>query len=255
MLTRQQLRAAERQRVKDLRKSAKLDSVTPRAAINRANSLQSTGPRTPEGKIASSGNSFKHGLYSTQLVIPGEDPAALDALKAGLRADHQPVNTTEEILVNEIAEHYWRIRRYRAMEPKLFDTDDPEKLHVAFTKLLPILQRVLTAAERGLNKSLTALRQLQKDRGFVPHIVNHRSPDNCEPAYSRPGFVPQIATGAHSTDNCRLTTAMASYPPKSTTSRQTEHATEGNNALTNNVSTKAVRGSGESSSPTTLCEY
>ena len=167
-----------------------------RAEINRANAQHSTGPKTPEGKAASSENSFKHGVYSSQLVIPGEDPAALDALKADLRAEHQPVNTTEEILVNEIAEHYWRIRRYRAMEPKLFDTDDPEKLHVAFTKLLPVLQRVLTAAERGLNKSLTALRQLQKDRGFVPQIANQaHSTDNSE--------LP--------TDNCEPKTAVASF--------------------------------------------
>ena len=46
----------------------------------------STGPRTAEGKAASSQNSFKHGLYSKQLVIQGEDPAELDALKADLIA-------------------------------------------------------------------------------------------------------------------------------------------------------------------------
>jgi hypothetical protein len=38
-----------------------------------------------------------------------ENPAELDALKADLHAEHQPTNTTEDILVNEMAEQYWRI--------------------------------------------------------------------------------------------------------------------------------------------------
>ncbi len=80
-----------------------------RALVNKQNAQLSTGPRTAEGKLASSRNSFKHGLYSRKLVIQGEDPADLDALRDDLRREHQPANTTEEILVNELAENYWRI--------------------------------------------------------------------------------------------------------------------------------------------------
>ena len=71
-----------------------------RAEINLANAQKSTGPKTTEGKALASRNSFKHGLYSKQLVCAGEDPAELDTLRATLRSEHQPVNTTEEILVN-----------------------------------------------------------------------------------------------------------------------------------------------------------
>ena len=164
------------------------------AKTNRANSQHSTGPKTPEGKAASSETSFKHGLYSSQLVIPGEDPAALDALKADLRAEHQPATTTEELLVNEIAEHYWRIRRYRRIEAASLALPD-ELLVVALTEYFPLYQRFMCASERGLHKSLTALRQLQKDRGFVPHIAQAHSTDNCELSAELP------------TDNCELTTA------------------------------------------------
>jgi hypothetical protein len=82
-------------------------------AANRANAQKSTGPATPEGKARSSRNSFKHGLYSKQLVVGAEEAAELDALKAKLRAEHQPINETEEILVNELAEQFWRLRRSR----------------------------------------------------------------------------------------------------------------------------------------------
>jgi hypothetical protein len=181
-----------------------------RAEINRANAQHSTGPKTSEGKAASSENSFKHGLYSSQVVIPGEDPAALDALKADLRAEHQPATTTEELLVNEIAEHFWRIRRYRRMEAASLALPN-EVLVVALTEYLPLYQRFMSASERGLHKSLTALRQLQKDRGFVPHIANQaHSTDNSE--------LP--------TDNCELKTALASFHTTRTARQQPRPATE-----------------------------
>ena len=81
-----------------------------RAEVNRKNAQHSTGPRTAEGKAAASQNAFKHGLYSKQLILPGEDPAELDALRADLRREHQPATTTEDILVNELAEHYWHVQ-------------------------------------------------------------------------------------------------------------------------------------------------
>ncbi|MBV9760714.1 MAG: hypothetical protein JO340_09125 [Acidobacteriaceae bacterium] len=137
-------------------------------AANQANSLKSTGPKSPDGKARSSRNSFKHGLYSKQLVLPHEDPGELDRLRASLRAEHSPINTTEDILVNELAENFWRLRRMRereaaAMQPGSFGTS-------VELGLLAIIQRTMASAERGLHRSLTALRRLQKDRGFVPQI-------------------------------------------------------------------------------------
>ena len=63
-----------------------------RAEINRHNAKKSTGPKTVEGKAASSKNAFKHGLYSKSACIPGENPEDLDALREDLRAEHQPAS-------------------------------------------------------------------------------------------------------------------------------------------------------------------
>ncbi len=161
-----------------------------RAETNRANSQNSTGPRTQEGKLKSSQNSFKHGLYSKQLVLPTEDPAELDQLRASLRAEHQPVNTTEEMLVNEIAENFWRLRRMRELEARTLQPQDVSDLD----RLLPIIQliqRIMTSAERGFHKSLPTLRALQKDRGFVPQEDTHAAASSAEI-----GFVPQETTSA-----------------------------------------------------------
>jgi len=50
-----------------------------RAAINRANSQHSTGPRTESGKQRASLNAIRHGLNGASPVLPSEDPAAYEA--------------------------------------------------------------------------------------------------------------------------------------------------------------------------------
>ena len=118
-------RAAERRAKKIEDRQAKaspeetrIPEPSTRAEINRANAQHSTGPKTVEGKDKSKHNSFKHGLYSKELVLPDEDPAELDELRATLRAEHQPADETEGILVNEIAENFWRLRRMRKLEAR-----------------------------------------------------------------------------------------------------------------------------------------
>ena len=46
---------------------------------NRRNAAKSTGPKTPEGKAASSRNALKHGLTATEVLLPNEDRDAYDA--------------------------------------------------------------------------------------------------------------------------------------------------------------------------------
>ena len=173
-------RALERREMKLARKNvaaitteiaSEAPQPTTRAAVNRANAERSTGPRTPEGKARSARNSFKHGLYSQQLIIEGEDPAQFDQLRATLRTEHQPLNSTEEILVDELAQHFWRMRRFRALEARAWS---PENLDAwCENGLLALIQRSMSSAERAFHKSLATLTKLQKDRpahhsGFVP---------------------------------------------------------------------------------------
>ena len=166
-----------------------------RAAINRANAQHSTGPRTTEGKAASSQNAFKHGLYSRQLILPGEDPAELDALRADLRREHQPATTTEDILVNELAEHYWRLRRMRKLEARAMGAGSFDELQKGLA-ILPIIQRTMASAERGFHKALKTLTDLQRQRGFVPQPA--AQPESTEPlAAPQAAFVPQTDPETH----------------------------------------------------------
>jgi len=133
-----------------------------RSEINRTNARHSTGPKTAEGKNNSKRNSFKHGLYSKDLVCFGEDPAELDELRASLRAEHQPATETEEILVNEIAEHFWRLRRMRKYEA--LGMQDGNFNSYFQQGLWVLIARNMASAERGMYKAIATLRQIQKDR-------------------------------------------------------------------------------------------
>ncbi len=157
-----------------------------RNQINRANAQHSTGPRTAAGKQRSSQNAFQHGLYSKQLILPGECAAEFDRLRATLRSEHQPAHTTEEILVDELAQHFWRMRRFREIEARAWHPDNLNDWLT--TGLLALIARSLASAERAFFRTLAALTKLQKARGFVPQ----HSPASAETADA--GFVPSSAS-------------------------------------------------------------
>jgi hypothetical protein len=87
---------------------------------NRRNALNSTGPKTPEGKAAVRLNARTHGLRSQEVLLPGEDEEGLKELEENLRAELQPVGELENLLVDDIVAAYWRLRRLRRVEVGIF---------------------------------------------------------------------------------------------------------------------------------------
>jgi len=91
-----------------------------KAQANRRNALKSTGPKTPEGKAAVRLNATKHGLLSRDVLLPGEDAAALRELGERLRAELRPVGELEGLLVDRIVAAHWRLRRLGRVEAGIF---------------------------------------------------------------------------------------------------------------------------------------
>jgi len=177
-----------------------------RAAINRANAAHSTGPRSSTGKLASSRNSFKHGLASGQLIIAGEDRGEFDSLLQSLLAEHQPANTTEEILVHEMAQSFWLTQRALRLQNDCFTADGIDQ------KRLSLFLRYHTTHERAFHKALNMLIRLQKarknefttPRGFVSQhsqasaAIRLDEPAHLSQAKTEPVvFVPQTASHRH----------------------------------------------------------
>src|SRR3954453_14198528 len=87
-----------------------------RLTANRANSLRSTGPRTPLGKSASKLNGLVHGMRAESDLLPGEDPEALDRRIATWADELGAQTESERYLAEAAAKASWRIDRCRGAE-------------------------------------------------------------------------------------------------------------------------------------------
>ncbi len=83
---------------------------------NRRNAHLGTGPKTPKGKAISRANATKHGLLSTQVLLPGESEEEFEELSGRLKEDLKPVGALETRLVDDIAADFWRLSRSRRIE-------------------------------------------------------------------------------------------------------------------------------------------
>lgn len=94
-----------------------------RSEAGRLNGALSHGPITPEGKLRSAGNATKHGLNSSEVVMPGEDPAEFQELLDSVVEFYFPKTAHEQDLIMEIAASRWRLRRLIAMEQAVIETE------------------------------------------------------------------------------------------------------------------------------------
>src|SRR5437879_1253004 len=88
---------------------------------NQLNAQKSTGPRSPEGKAASSSNAFKHGIDAASAVIPGENPADREALARSYYERCEPATPEETFLVNALIDAEWNRSRYQRIETQLMN--------------------------------------------------------------------------------------------------------------------------------------
>ncbi len=91
-------------------------SSSKQVEANRDNSKKSTGPKTEEGRAASSKNAIKHGILSEETILPWEDAANLSDLRNGLVASLMPEGDLESILADRVVSLTWRLRRAGRIE-------------------------------------------------------------------------------------------------------------------------------------------
>ena len=101
-------------------------STVAQSLANFANAQLSTGPKTEQGKAASSQNSLKHGLTAKTALLPGEDPAEYQSLIHGMTTDLAPGNTLESSLTKELIDLQWRLLRIPRLEAILLDAEMPD---------------------------------------------------------------------------------------------------------------------------------
>jgi hypothetical protein len=91
-----------------------------RVAANRRNAKKSTGPKSAQGKAVSRLNARKHRSLAETVLVCGREfrePAhEFTALCQEYYASLAPVGPLEEMLVDEIVQATWRLRRVRKAE-------------------------------------------------------------------------------------------------------------------------------------------
>ena len=132
----------------------------------------STGPRSAEGKARSSLNALKSGIYSKSLVIPGENPADLDALRDEYFQRYQPALPEQRDQVDIVVRSTWTLRRLAVAEAQVWahqmentyklSPDAPIGHAFAFCdKTLTRLQRIVNSTQRNGRDALRELERLQ----------------------------------------------------------------------------------------------
>src|SRR5215472_6339833 len=162
-------------------------TVTPAMeAANRANSLKSTGPVTEQGLAISRRNALKHwGRAETirpLLRALEEEPEEFDRIRDALYRALAPRDAFEEIIVDDMADIHWRVRRMvraeagaqgaRRCERKMRD-DEMEALFEAgkFHDLVPSIVPKLGYV--GLSDSPVKFRRILEMLRVLSDLVRH----------------------------------------------------------------------------------
>lgn len=163
---------------------------------NRLNAQRSTGPRTPEGKAAASLNALKSGIDAHSQIIPGEDPAELEALTAAFLLHFQPASPNQLSLVDTLIDAEWTQRRLRRIEAQLWtysveclknSTHHNSPLGHAYLNTLDSVSRIQRRIDSTNRLYLRTLKTLQ-DLQIAP-----ATPVATQPLTPQIGFVPQSA--------------------------------------------------------------
>ena len=143
---------------------------------NRANAQHSTGPRTPDGKARSSGNSLKHGLTGRFRVLDTEDQDAFDQLLDAHLEDLAPTTQYELFLVEQIAKAQWLVARAHRIEAALIEQmtesreceNNDELLCNSYrfdsSPAVMKVQRQAAAHQRVAFRAMDQLRALRRDQ-------------------------------------------------------------------------------------------
>jgi hypothetical protein len=146
---------------------------------NRLNAQKSTGPRSVEGKAATSQNALKSGIDAESLIIRGEKQEDLETLTAEYLARFNPRTPEERHYVDSLIRDDWQLRRLAKADTQIWDHTmkatfklaDNAPLGHAFEradKTFIRLQRRIDATHRSYNTALRELQRLQAEQPADP---------------------------------------------------------------------------------------
>ena len=169
------------------------------SAANRANAQLSTGPKTSEGKQASSQNAARHGLTSKNLILLPGQQADFFELADGLRSKLIPDGPLEETIFKRILECAWQLERCRQASALLFKNNGIDPLTRGIDDVhYERIQRYAKEAENSMYKAMRELGKIQSETQFRHEICPLNAEQETDAAY--------LATAPHAMSQvCMLT--------------------------------------------------
>lgn len=151
-----------------------------RLAANIANAQASTGPKTPDGKAASSRNAFKHGLASANLYVPEALKPLYAEITHDLNEAIHPEGTLEDDAFTQLRNARFQMERILILQAELGQKSallglDPLQ-NPAVQKQWDRLERYLRTAESSFRAHRKELRKLQSDRAVRKQLFRNDPP-------------------------------------------------------------------------------
>jgi 23S rRNA G2069 N7-methylase RlmK/C1962 C5-methylase RlmI len=156
---------------------------------NRINARKG-GVKTAAGKKAVRLNAVSYGIFSNEVLLPGEDAKLLSKLRENLITEFDPQGEMETIIVERIISSTWRLKRMLRSETMLssyylLENDDPKVKGIGIDYRYDpwqLLYRLETTIENQIYKSINALERLQRarlgDNIPPPLVMNVNLADN-----------------------------------------------------------------------------
>ncbi|HXP87018.1 MAG TPA: hypothetical protein VN841_19970 [Bryobacteraceae bacterium] len=166
----------------------------------------------------SSLNAYKHGLTGQTLILTAEDKPAYDQHCQSYVDLYLPVGRPEQLLVQIIADDYWRALRARALETaqmsQIFDHTSNPTLEPRQEKTLGNLALYIQRIERSIRNNTRALQEMQTQRQEAGRQADSSHPADRREADSDPAAErqPQQKQAAAAPANLVFSPAVAAPP-------------------------------------------
>jgi hypothetical protein len=140
-----------------------------RIEANRANAQLSTGPRTEEGKLASSSNAITTGLTAAKIFVRPDEQDQFNLFQNDLRTEMKPDGATQSGLFDLVLHAAWNLRRCFELETEI----QSEAINKGFTDAvldddlslkLDRIYRYKKMHESSHRRSIADLRKLQTEQ-------------------------------------------------------------------------------------------
>ena len=149
------------------------------------------GPRTDQGKLASSRNAIKTGSYSSLIILPGESEDDFRLLEEQFFKDFSPQDVAQAAMVRSLTVITWKKLRAEKIEHAglinvlsvPFDITDYHKLNLPFGRHQPlvILEWIKGMSEAAIEEWATVIEFAQEHLESLPEVAELEALEKLSP--------------------------------------------------------------------------